>query len=150
MNVFTAIRKDARDWWYHAKLRKEGEIQKARELENKSTRGDIDDIRKAYYVLITHGGHTIYINDCKRIEGYKGINHPSIQFMITYGIPVIDITTVNLIGCKKLIRLPLVAVPPVLPDNKFGSFNYESLEYVASKYKEVGATIYNVKGVSNE
>jgi len=149
MNVFTAIRKDARDWWYHAKLRNEGKLKEARELENKSTRSDIDDIRKAYYVLISRGGHTIYISNCKRVEGYKGINHPSIQFMIARGVAVIDLTTIRSRHYRQYARISDIAVPPVLPDNKFGTFNYESLEYVAGKYKEVGATIYNVKGISN-
>jgi len=149
MNVFTAIRKDSRDWWFHAKLRKEGKIQKARELENKSTRSDIKHIHEVYFVMIHNNGHTMWLNNHTKVEGYKRIDHPSIQLMIARGIPVIDLTTIRP-GChRQYARISMIAVPPDLPENKFGPFNFEDIVYVADAYKKLGITIYNVKGVNN-
>ncbi len=151
MNVFTAVRKDSRDWWYFKQLRREGKIKEAREKENKSTKNTISNIRKAYYVTVGRSGHTIYFpseDHCThRIEGYKRIDHPEIQLMIARGVPVIDTMTINDDNIVKTLFISLIAIPPEVPEKKYGSLNRESLEWVASEYKKLGATIYNIKGV---
>lgn len=46
-SIYRALRHDAKNWWYHAQLRRLGDTKKARELEHKSLRNNIKDLREA-------------------------------------------------------------------------------------------------------
>jgi len=151
MNVFRAIRGEARNWWYFQKLRKQGDHAEAKKREIHETRLIIKSIRKIKYIHIGRGGHTVWYSADHRLEGYKSdINNPYLQYLIARGIAILDTTTVPDVNLVQLARISMIALPPVVPENKFGALNYESLKYVASEYKKLGATIYNVKGVSDE
>lgn len=48
-NIFHAIRSDAREWWYHAELRRQRRVHEARKLEHRSAKRTISYIRGAKY-----------------------------------------------------------------------------------------------------
>lgn len=52
MNIFTQMRTPSRNWWYHRKIRRMGDVEEARRREHQSVRAVIQDARDCK----RHGG----------------------------------------------------------------------------------------------
>ncbi len=150
MNVtlYRLLNNSAKAWWYHAKLRREGDCKEARKRERQSILSDCAALRQAYYWSVGRGGFSVH---CRRHENAtytvshcSGIDAPLIQACIMRGIPGHDSNPVT--DFRALLRAPMVSDRPDKPregDKPYGSFSFAPVEYVQSYYGSIGATLYH-------
>ena len=66
--VLRALRADAREWWYHQALRKEGNIAEAQQRERSSIRSAVRSLREAVGWYPSGDGCTTVVT---RVEGSR-------------------------------------------------------------------------------
>jgi hypothetical protein len=148
--LLTAARMDARRWWYHQDLRKQGKTQEARTREHETTRRNVYEIRKAqrYGGLLKVGryGASFFYAPDVHVSGC----HPGIIELATLcGIPVVDSRTVPE---EWLVRfafsMPTLELNPKYqdPDYSWGSASRVTPALYIALAREWGATITNDPG----
>lgn len=88
-NLFRAIRSDARRWWFHDQLRRQGRHQEARQREHASCQGNVATLREAqanggFVTIGLHGEATLYVGgECDtRISGlHPGLKWAALQLL---------------------------------------------------------------------
>lgn len=115
--IYSLLNKHTKNWWYHAKLRKEGNIQEARKRERQSIKDDIKTLRDCLkspggYASVGRGGWSVhYSNEWGKgtLQGYGGMNEAMIQCCLKLGIPVVNTRDCDLEVAYNACKLPLVA-----------------------------------------
>ena len=143
--LYRILNWDARRWWYHVELRRQGQFAEARRRERRSIRNTLADLREALkgggYLAIGRGGWTLYISDNRRVEHYGGIAEPTPQACLHLGIPILDSTTIPDDRLVDLIRLPMVGIQR-RDARPWGSLSFAPFGYVAARQVALGATLY--------
>jgi hypothetical protein len=146
MSIYSILNQSAKEWWWHKKLRSEGNVKEARRRERDSIKSHTKYLRETLdnggYLSIGRGGWTLHISDNHRLSHYGGIERPISQCCLILGIPIIDSTVVNDKDIFRSIKFPMVGILKPTPP-PFDSLSYAPLEYVANLYKEIGANLYN-------
>jgi hypothetical protein len=127
LGVLRLLLEDARGWWYHRKLREQGDIAEARRRERRSVRRHAEDLKQAVVLHVGRGGWSLYRNQ-GRLEGHGGIADLLVQAAIRAGVPVVDSSAVPLEKLGPLLGGPLPDAEPLA-----------ALEFARS----LGATTYN-------
>ena len=91
--LYGILDEQARAWWYHAKLRREGKATEARKRERDSIRGNVRSLRQA----IEHGGH-LEIGEAGWVLFIDGILHYHRGYYARNAIP----------RCCPLLGIPVV------------------------------------------
>lgn len=143
--LYRILDEDARRWWYHKELRRQGAVAEARRRERASIRHSLDTLREALagggYLAIGRGGWTLHVSDNRRVEHYGGITAPTPRACLLLGIPVLDSTTVPDDRLADLIRLPMVGIQRTSA-RPWGSLSFAPFGYVAARQVALGATLY--------
>lgn len=146
-NIFILLRQHAKGWWYFKELRSQGKNTEAREKEHKSTRSHIDQLRETIknggYLSIGRGGWTLHIDDGHTLGHYGGIEADIPQACKLLNIPIIDSTTIDDDLIVHTLSIPLVGIKRT-DQAPFHSMAYAPLKLVAQRYKNLGATVYNL------
>ena len=154
-SLYSILDDEARGWWYHKKLRKQGEIAEARRRERKSITDHHKQLVKALanggYATIAQGGGQFSLSyaDGAYVTGYS---YRLVATAYIVGLPVLDWRHCDdVIG---ITRLPL----PVIGDSKFSvqdmerdrlrpdypsPFSYVPLAQYLSMAQDVGATVHH-------
>lgn len=142
------LRDEARRWWYHRKLRENGEHAEARRREHESIRHSIRTLREAKecggYLKLGHGSGTFVCAPNASITGF-GPNAAYFPLAVRMGILVIDLRTADFHKLSEVtVRGPMAVLPGQPHDTPpYGSMAYAPLEYVVGLYRHIGAQIYN-------
>lgn len=144
-SIYSLLNKEAKNWWWFAELRKQGKHTEARVKERESIRRHITTIRQALldggYFNVGRGGWSVHSYNTT-LSGYGDVSAPIIQAAIRMGLKGIDSTTIPEDLIVKVIGLPLIGIR-IVDKPPYCALDRASFEYVAGKYKELGATIYN-------
>ena len=94
--VYVALVEDARAWWYHKQLRKQGNTAEARKRERESFRNNVEQLTETIenggFLTRGRGGDTLHISPNHRCEGL----HPgNVRAIYAAGIPVVDTRTIS-------------------------------------------------------
>ena len=151
--LYALLNKDAKSWWYHAQLRDRGQVEEARRRERESIRSTINSLRKCLaapggYMSVGRGGWTLHYGRGSSVQGYGRMDALDVQAAKLVGVPIINSLTIDDNTIYDVISLPMVAVDgnpddPWDGDKPYGSMSYAPLEYVAAKYRELGAELHN-------
>jgi len=146
-NIFRLLRQHAKGWWYFKDLRSRGRHEEARAKEHKSTRSLIGQLRETIknsgYLSIGRGGWTLHIDDGHTLSHYGGIAADIPQACNLLNIPIIDSTTIGDDLIVQTLSIPLVGIKRT-DQAPFHSMAYAPLKQVAQRYKNLGATVYNL------
>lgn len=154
-SVYRILNNEAKNWWWHRDLRKQGKSKEARQLERKSILRSIETLRD----VLNHGGYlslggsqwslNIFehrssidsMSTCKySLSGYYGLNKSCYLESIckSLGIPVLDSRDLSYDNQWVYIRGPLI--------NKETRDGYVSLkDFVESKKSIPEFKFYNIK-----
>lgn len=142
------LRENARVWWYHQKLREQGDHEEARQREHQSVRHAIGALREAKknsgYLTMGHGGGSFMYAPHASITSF-GESAPYFPVAIRMGLLVIDVRTADFDKLSDVtIRGPLPAFPGQPHDAPpYSSLSCAPLEYIVAQYRHIGATLYN-------
>ena len=146
--LYGILNTSAKNWWYHALLRKRGEVQEAREREREAILDGLRVLRAALknggFFINAWGGWTLRYAGRKRLtSSCPGLDTPICQACLLLGIPVIDLTTIPKDRIKEVFKLPS---PDLLydpePPGGYRSFQHAPSEHVVPRYIALGATLY--------
>jgi hypothetical protein len=91
--VYGILDESARKWWYHAQLRKQGQVVEARAKERASIRSNIAKLREAKrnkgYAIALRGRHLFFIAKHTYESGYSPVETVALCKFV--GIPVLDL-----------------------------------------------------------
>lgn len=136
--LLTALRADAQSWWYHQKLRREGNKAEALRRERESVRSNLKVIRTARLAVIGHGGSTIHM-----AGGVRQTWDWEMPIIRHLDCPVVDLRT---IPTKELVsfvvRGPIVNVD-IAEDEGTTSFDYVTAKTYVQLAKAAGAEVRN-------
>lgn len=149
------LRLDAVQWWYNAKLIREGKVQEAEERINRSVREHVDVLSRAVFATVARGGWTIYYKSHhpytinSTLSGYGGLDNYVIQTALLLGIPVCDSTTIpdNLIVQMLGLPMPTFGEPDPLPYHSISRVHWREVFWL---YEQLGASLYNTTFVKGE
>lgn len=141
------LEKNAKDWWYHKELRRQGKVEEAQKRERMSTRSILKDLKDAKandgWCSVGRGGWTLHPRSGVTVSNYVGMDSCYPRACIMMGIPVIDSTTIPDSEISQSILFPMAAINPDLPP--WGSCSYAPVAVVAALYAAIGATLYHIK-----
>lgn len=144
VSIFRLLRFKTKSWWYFKQLRSMGRVQEAREKENQALRSNIKSLRETIknsgYLSIGRGGWTLHINDGHSLQHYGGIEQPLPVVCKLLNIPIIDSTTIPDDLICKTLSFPLIGIG----SRPVGLYPLATLKDGARRYKNLGATIYNL------
>lgn len=148
--TYALLNKDAKAWWYHAELRKNGNARKARELERRSIRHSIETLRAARQggcMFVGRGGWSISYKSTHgdaTLSGY-GDGDPYATIVRRLGIPFIDSRH---LAVDKVARIaisgPMYRPGETPSEPPYTSLSYAPLKYIADLYRDAGAIVENV------
>lgn len=137
--LLRALRAEARAWWYHADLRRQGNLTEARVRENRSIRDDLKTIRTARFATIGHGGSTIFLDKQSRITAGWELN-----ILKHLACPVVDLRAIPM---SELIRFsvsgPMVNVDLTEDESPVHAFSFVTVETYIRLAKAAGAEVRN-------
>ena len=151
--LYGILNADAKNWWYHAKLREDGDVEEARKRERQSILSKASSLREVVsnggFLTIGRGGWSLNMSRHHRLSGYDGgIDFPIAQACVLLGIPILDSTTIPDERILETLRLPM-PVPEgeedAEPEGGYHSFSLAPFSVVARMYAALGATVYNIK-----
>lgn len=146
--ILRKLRAEARAWWYHAGLRRHGQIEEAAAREGKSMRSHLDTIRKTLatdgaYVSTGIGGTTVHYSRGCTLSSCASLEHMAVaQVLVEIGLPLIDTTPVP--NKWRLVDLPLVAVGHEPDPEPWSSLSYAPLGAYAARARALGAVVVNL------
>lgn len=154
-SLYSLLNADTKAWWYHKKLRDQGNHTEARSRERQSILSSVETVRNAYFFSVGPYGHSIYSRTMRKyggtcsstLQGYGGVKDATIQACIRMGVPGVDITRLqdkhgyvrDVLGC------PIVSDTKDEPreDGTYGSCSYAPREAIIEYWRSRGADIYN-------
>jgi len=148
--IYALLDASARVWWYHRQLRENGQITEARRRELASIRDHARDLRQAQenggFLTVGRGGWTLHIARGHTLKGYGDVNDTIPQCALLLGLPIVDSTTISDEKITNTLGLPFpqVGAVPCSDAAGYGSFDPAPIEDVASLYRDLGATVYNL------
>ena len=151
--LYSILNDDAKAWWYHIKLRGDGDVVEARRRERQSILDKVASLREALdnggFLSIGRGGWSLNMSRHHRLSGYESdIDFPIAQACILLGIPILDSTTIPDERILETIHLPM-AVPEgeaeAEPEGGYRSFSCAPFPVIARMYAGLGATVYNIE-----
>lgn len=145
--IYSILDRDARRWWYNADLRRAGMVKEARNRERDSIKRNAQTLRKALrggWLSIGRGGWTLHYEKGARLSHYGGLDEPIPQCCLLLHIPIIDTTTIPDDRITETIRFPMAAFEGECDEPPYNSLSFAPLDHVASLYKGLGATLYNL------
>ncbi len=124
MKLLPILRSYSKSWWYHAQLRKHGDIKEAAKLERKGIRSNVDTLRKATYFSVGRGGATIWMNDNSFLSTYGDC--PLIECCKLLGIKGYDTREIDDFDTiwKFTCNIPLAEKLELAKNNGGLAFNY--------------------------
>jgi hypothetical protein len=147
--LYRILNYEAKSWWYHAQLRKEGQLVEARKRERASIRSWIGTLRQA---LASGGGVTVGRGGCAvhyalapdsrstgRREGYRSDVYIEIAKVV--GLPWIDSRTVPDSTVVQTMNCPMVGVGANIDPEPWGCFSFAPFAEVARQYAALGAEV---------
>lgn len=146
-SIYSILNTRARAWWYHRRLRGQGQAAEARRRERASIRERARDLKEAQrnggFVTIGRGGWTLRIERNHTLQGYGDMTDAIPQCARRLGLPIVDSTTIpdELIARTIVLPMPQIGAPP---RPEYGALDYAPLEVVARMYRDLGATVYNL------
>jgi len=150
--LYGILNTKAKNWWYHRKLRKQGQTEEAHRRERAQIRDDVRRLRASLecggFLINAWGGWTLHYGERQRLQSWRpGLDDAIPQACLLLGISVIDLTTIPEDRIKKVLRLPS---PDLLydpePPGGYRSYQHAPFEYVARLYVALGATLYATEG----
>jgi len=163
MDVYKEVRASSREWWYHVQLRKQGDLEGAREREHQSTRDMIRHLRLAIqnggFVKLGRGGWSLHYGDEVKSEkltysnctvsGHGCDTSHTVKAAKLLGILTVDTRTIPDDIIHKCVSLPmgkpgLKERQKLDPDSSSEWLDYVPPELMARKYRALGATVYNL------
>ena len=152
--LYGILNGDAKAWWYHAKLRRDGNVIEARRRERQSILDKVASLREALdnggFLSIGRGGWSLNMSRHHRLIGYDtSVSFPIARACLLLGIPILDSTTIPDERILETIRMPM-AVPEreadAEPGGGYHGLSYAPFPVVARMYAGLGATVYNLEG----
>jgi hypothetical protein len=135
--LLRALRAEARAWWYHADLRRQGNLTEARVRENRSIREDLKTIRTARFATIGYGGSTIYLPNMARLTASW-----EMPILAHLTCPVVDLRTIEINRLAEFsIKGPMVNVDLTEDETPANAFSVVTVETYVRLASEAGATI---------
>jgi len=95
LDVLRLLFQNARAWWYHQRLREQGQIEEARERERQSVREYAACIEEATVLHVGYQGRwTLYRQDGGGLSGRGGLTDWLVRAALRAGVPAFDTSTV--------------------------------------------------------
>ncbi len=147
--LYAILNTNAKNWWYHAQLRRDGKHEEARRQERAQIRDDIARLRAALehggFLINSWGDWTLHYGKRQRLQSWRsGLDGPIPQACLLLGIPVLDLTTIPEDRIRAVLSIPMAnPCPNPEPEEGYGPFDHAPFEYVARRYVALGATVYN-------
>lgn len=146
------LNRDAKDWWYHRKLREAGNDVDARKAERRSIKDDMRTIRQVLadpkaYVRIDSAGVSVRFRpheNCEASHSGYSLDHVTIAMpLLLMGVPGLDARSAPAGMC---LDAPMVGMSRVddEPVDGYGCYNYAPLSVVADYYRNHGGHAINV------
>ena len=144
-SVYSILNKDAKDWWYHEALRRQGNVEEARMRERDSIKRAVRNIRKAVLFRVGLGGFSMKLNDNSTLSHCSsGDQYAEILRRCRPEVP--SISTVKATNLLTLCGLPMAAVhnkpDDPYPSGAYSSMHYAPLGIVLACYEELGAEVH--------
>ncbi len=132
----------ARNWWYHAELRRNGKADEARKLERKSIRDHARMWREARdnggFLHLGRGGFTLHYSENARLQGYDCDHEKACAVIV--GVTVIDTRAMPLNAAARTLRFPMATMGKPDPE-PWHSMSYAPVAAVAAMYQAAGAAV---------
>lgn len=141
-NLYRAIRDDARQWWYHAQLRQQGQVEEARKREIKSTRETIRNLRRAkeaggYLTLNRLGGATLHVDQDVSVSGL----HDGCRWVAKQTLRTIRLDGTSYEQVLAFLRLPLIVTDDDPREPEPGFFGLQKLDQARPALAELGIRV---------
>jgi hypothetical protein len=146
-SVYAILDEAARSWWYHRHLRQRGRAEEARQRERESIRSNVNYLRQSVYVSIGRHGWTAHAGNSRLSGHYPDLNAVP-RLAARVGLPVLDSRSIPEDLLIQALHIPLVATEGQADSPPWNWLSKAPLAYVAAEYKKLGATVWNVPGVS--
>jgi hypothetical protein len=114
LDVLRLLFQNARAWWYHQKLRKQGWVEEAREREKQSVREHAACIEEATVLHVGYEGRwTLYRRDGEGLSGRGGLGDWFVRAALRASVPAFDTGTVPEDNLAALLRGPFPGEDPL-------------------------------------
>jgi hypothetical protein len=149
MTVRSFLNQDAKNWWYHAELRRQGQIREARRREHQSIRDNVKTLRLAIknggFITLGRGGWTLHISSGHTHSGYGCDDSGMVKAAIHLGLHGWDSRVIPDERIYETVGLPM-AVPDKCvsanPDYMPEAFRFYPFAHVAPMYAALGAKVW--------
>ncbi len=114
LDVLRLLFQKARAWWYHRRLREQGQVEEARKREKQSVREYAACIEKATVLHIGYEGRwTLYRRDGGSLSGRGGASDWFVRAALCAGVPAFDTGTVPEDNLAALLSGPFPGEDPL-------------------------------------
>jgi hypothetical protein len=147
-SVYAILDEVARSWWYHKHLRRRDQAEDARRRERESIRSNARYLRESVYVSIGRYGWTAHAGS-SRLSGHYPDLEAVPRLAARVGLPVLDSRAIPEDLLIQALRIPPAATEGEPDPPPWNWLSKAPLAHVAAEYKKLGATVWNVPGVSD-
>mgnify|MGYP001385164972 CR=1 FL=1 len=150
--LYRMLDAEARRWWWHAELRRQGKAEEARRMERQSIRTRLGWLRQAWLVVVGRPGNvTLHLEPSERGWGHvEGLEpQQTLDLVARYrpDVPIVDVRHCpdEAALIRLVIRGPMLAMlkaDPPQPDGTWHSFNYVPPEVYLALYEAIGARVH--------
>jgi hypothetical protein len=155
--VFSLLNQDAKAWWFHKKLREQGQEEEARMKERESIRRGIHTIRGAFLYTVGRGGWTVHGKTVasgaggsvsSKLSGYgEGTLYSALLARARPSVPRVDSRCIPDSEIIRVLRLPIITncierQEPCDENGAWGGFQYAPLGVILASYEALGAQVY--------
>ena len=152
-HLLRLLRGEAKGWWYHKKLRADGQAEKAADLERRTMRDDLKMLRAAAsggHFHVGRGGYSIEYRtsaDCTvSHQGYGGMRNGRVKAALIVGVPGVNTLVIDDGHIMATLHLPLCVpgkVDAPLPDGTWNGVMYAPLDVYLRENRKLGAAVYD-------
>lgn len=144
MSLYTILNKDAMNWWHNIQLRKDGNIQEARQRERETIRRNVRNLRTAIenggWVEVYDDRFLFQIRAGEQMSGLGKMDEPIVVAALLVGITVIDHGPIME---KNLFQLPMPNPWRADRGKSWGPMSLCPLWHYISEVEKMGATVHN-------
>jgi len=154
--TYSLLNQEAKRWWHHANLRKQGRLSEARQKEREHIRNSIKNLKECYWFSVGRGGFTLhgrFIPSANggsqgNLQGYgKGSVYSEAIAIAKPSVPRVNTLTVPEDMMVKMIKIPMAQDRESRFDQpnkngEYNSMNYCHLGIVLACYEALGAEVH--------
>lgn len=145
-SIYALLNAEAKAWWHHLELRRNGHHAEARRRERQSIKSNLETFRAAALMTIGRGGWSIDYptrNGRASLQGH-GDGEPYATICRRLGVPVVDSREAPIDKVARVaISGPMPAIGQAPDPAPWGAMSYAPVAHIVELWRQAGAKVWN-------